>query len=179
MRFALGLAAMIVLAACSGTIPSNYTAGNIVRTEGAAKVGTFVYQAHAEGKAAPNQLVNSAVGTVYISENVVDLVRQATALELEKSGVKLDEGSRMTVSGDVLDFRIDDLGYSVDWYYTIRYRILDGGSVVHQRDYTLPKKTTGKFGQAGDYTQSINVMIRGGYEMFARDPDVQSILRKG
>ena len=168
----------VTLMACSGTIPSSYTPGNIVRTDGATAIGDFTYQPHDQGRAAPNQLMNTAAGTIYISENVVDLVRRATALELEKSGVRLDQDAGIAIGGDVLEFKADDLGYSVDWYYSIRYRIHSAGNPIpmFERTYTAPKKTTGKFGQPGDYTESVNVMIREAYEQFAGDPDVQAIL---
>lgn len=170
----------IAMAGCSGTIPSHYTPSNYVKVSGRAGIGDFTYRAELEGKAAPNQLENTAAGTVYISENVVDLVRRATALELDRSGVDRDPGAGIVVGGDVLEFKLDDLGYSVDWYYTIRYRIHEEGNPVplFQREYTVPKKTTGKFGQPSAYTDSVNAMVREAYEAFAADPEAQAILRR-
>ena len=125
---------IMLLAGCSGTIPvtqSAYIPQNFTRYEGRVSIGEFTYEparrlTHlGHPKIAPNQLENTAVGSIYLSANVSDLVQRATALELEKTGFSLSGSNAIELSGDVLEFKADDLGYSVDWTYSIRYTIRD------------------------------------------------------
>ena len=195
---AIGLA--LGMTACSGTIPVNYTPQNFVRFEGSTDIGPFTYApsrgseviveptnavnpAAFDGTTArrltiaPNQIQNTAAGQIYIGVNVGDLVQRATALELEKTGFKIDDRSPLRLSGEVLEFKADDLGYSVDWTYSVRYLIeqkSDGGLLLNET-YVAEKKRTGKFGQAADYSSVVNEMILSAYDKFIRDPRVQAI----
>lgn len=174
---------VVATTGCSATIPVNYAPQNFVRFEGTADIGAFSYAPtripEAEGRpVAPNQLQNTAVGQVFIGVGVADLVQRATALELEKTGVKLSDQSPVRLSGEVLEFKVDDLGYSVDWTYSVRY-VIDrkaDGTVLLSEPYSADKKKTGKFGQAADYSPSINEMILSAYDKFIRDPRVQAII---
>lgn len=106
-----------------------------------------------------------------IASNVADFVRRATALELERSGLSVVPKARYSVTGDVESFLLDDLGYSVDWSYSIRYRLTDepSGAPVIDKLYRTPKVTTGKFGMPADLSPSINQMVLNSLEQFLRD----------
>ncbi|SLM49944.1 conserved exported protein of unknown function [Nitrospira japonica] len=168
---------MMSLAGCAATIPVNYTAQNFARYEGRANVGSFQYVPANTGKVAPNQIQSTAIGSIYVAANVADLVQRATALELEKTGFRLGDNNPLVLSGDILEFQADDLGYSVDWSYSIRYKIsrkADGSELLN-KIYLADRKTTGKFGEASDYAPSINEMILSGYDKFIRDDQVRKI----
>ena len=195
---AIGLA--LGMTACSGTIPVNYTPQNFVRFGGSTDIGPFTYAPTKTAEViveptkalnpsgfngatqrrlsvAPNQIQNTAVGQIYLGVNVADLVQRATAQELERTGFKIDDRSPLRLSGEVLEFKADDLGYSVDWTYSVRYVIdqkSDGG-VLLSDTYVADTKKTGKFGQPADYAPSINEMILSAYDKFIRDPRVQAI----
>jgi hypothetical protein len=165
------------VAGCAGTLPVAYQPQNFVRYEGQADVGQFTYVPAKNGNVAPNQIENTAVGSVYISADVADFVRRATALELEKTGVALSDRSPVQVYGDVLRFKIGDLGYSIDWTYCVRYRVTrktDARDVVNAV-YKVEKKT-GKFGLAADYTPSVNELILTAYDQFIRDERTRKVL---
>lgn len=200
IRTLTAIGIVLGMTACSGTIPVNYTPQNFVRFEGSTDIGPFTYaptkaaEVIAEptktlnpgafnGAAprrlsiAPNQIQNTAAGQIYLGVNVADLVQRATAMELEKTGFKIDDRSPLRLSGEVLEFKADDLGYSVDWTYSVRYVIdqkSDGG-VLLSETYVADTKKTGKFGQPADYSPSINEMILSAYDKFIRDPRVQAI----
>lgn len=175
----LGVATVgfLALAGCSGTIPVNYTPHNIVRYQGDVDVGQFSYAPAKAGKVKTNQVANTAVGSIYLPTNVSDLVRRATAAELEKTGFKLDTSSPLRLTGTILNFEADDLGYSVDWSYAIRYVITNvlNGKQLLSKKYSADPVKTGKFGQASDYSSSINNLILSAYTKFIRDPMVKEI----
>lgn len=164
-------AALFVLAlslgACSGTIPIAYTPQTFAKVgTGSVEMGNFAYSAGVEA----NQLQNTAAGSIYTSGDIAQFVRRATALELEKSGLTVQDGSAYVVTGDVKEFKLDDLGYSVDWTYRVAYRLAAAdGSAIVDKTYSVGPVRTGKFGQPGDYTPSVNQMVTSGIEQFMED----------
>ena len=171
----------IFLTACAGTIPTDsYIPQNHIRYENANSIaiGVFTYSPTSKHPIAPNQIQNTAVGSVYISSNVSDFVKRATALELEKTGLRLSDLATMAVSGDVLEFMADDLGYSIHWTYCIRYKIIDQqtGNELYSAEYRPDIKKTGKFGLASDFSSSVNDVVLDGYTLFAKDAKVRALL---
>lgn len=173
------------MAGCSGTIPTDhYTPQNFVRYDNhnTVDMADFVYEAMANPKLKlkANQIQNTAIGSIYISTDVADMVKRATALELEKTGVLLTDQSNIAVGGDVLEFKADDLGYSVHWTYGIRYRVIDkgAGTILYEKEYWPPMKKSGKFGGAASVAPLVHEIVLNGYDMFIRDPQVRLILDK-
>jgi len=165
----------LFLTGCSFTIPVNYSAQNYVRYEGRTAIGRFTYVPADTGTVAANQIQSTAIGGIFVAANIADLVQRATALELEKTGFKLSDNNPLVVSGEVLEFKADNFGYSVDWSYSVRYRIIrksDGKELLNKVYVAVPKKT-GKFGPPADYAPSINEMILSGYDKFISDEQVR------
>lgn len=162
----------IVLASCSGTIPVQYQTQSFMKLDaGEASMGEFGYAPAQTGTVQPNQLQNTAVGSIYIGEDVAKYVQRATALELQNAGILIDPEAPVELSGTVETFEIDDLGYSVDWTYVITYAVADSmtGERLFERTYTPDERTTGKFGMPSDYTASINLIILDAVEAFLAD----------
>lgn len=181
LLFVIALFTFLGLSGCAVTLPTDtYTPQNFVRyqNQNAVDIGQFVYEPSQNGKVQPNQIQSTAVGTILITSNVSDMVRRITALELEKTGVALNDKSPILVSGNILEFKADDLGYSVDWTYSIRYKILnrDTNKELYSRVYMAPAKTSGKFGSPADLAPTVQEMVLGGYDLFIRDPEVRKIL---
>lgn len=167
----------LFISGCSGTIPVNYSARNFVRYEGRTDIGHFAYAPADAGKVAPNQIQNTALSRIFVAANIADLVQRATALELEKTGFKIGDNNPLVISGEILEFKAADLGYSVDWSYSIRYKInrKSDSTELHNKIYVSEPKKSGKFGVAADLTPSINEMILSGYDKFIRDAQVRKI----
>ncbi|VEG70398.1 Uncharacterised protein [[Pasteurella] aerogenes] len=175
----VGLASAL-LAGCSVTLPvSSYTPQNYTRFSGDVNIGEFTYAPFEQGKVKSNQMQNTAAGQIYTSSDIADLAKRGTALELEKTGIKLGDAN-IKLSGVVKEFKMDDLGYSVDWSYKINYTLtsLKTSSVLLSKDYVADTKKTGKFGLPMDYANAANDMILSGYNKFITDPDVRKILEK-
>ncbi len=173
----LCLAAFALVCGCTAeTIPVKYEPQNVVRYQGQADVGKFTYVATRDGIAS-NQLENTEPASVYIGADVAELVRRATALELEKTGVALTERSPVHVSGDVLRFLADDLGFNVDWTYCVRYRVArkSDSREVFDAVYVVAKRS-GKSRLAADLTPSVNELILSAYDQFIRDDRARGIL---
>ncbi|AGO16003.1 hypothetical protein [Glaesserella parasuis] len=167
-----------VLSACSVTLPvSSYIPQNYTRFEGTANIGEFTYQPYLQGKVKSNQMQSTAAGQIYVSSNIADLVQRGTALELEKTGIKLGS-SNIRLNGVVKEFKMDDLGYSVDWTYIVNYTLVNTktSATLLNKDYVAEPKKTGKFGLPIDYANAANDMILSGYNKFITDPDVRKIL---
>lgn len=184
MQRIIPLAAVLVISlflfGCgqSGTLSSSYSPQNLVRLEGRADMGEFSYTPFTEGKVKkPNQIKNTAIGSIYLPTDIADYVKRATGLELEKSGIVLEANAPIKIGGDVLEFKADDFGYSVDWSYSIKYRITsnESGKVIFEKTFTPPTKRTGKFGLPTDVADGI---VLSGYEMFVKDPAVQKIFKE-
>ena len=172
--------ASILLVGCSTTLPvSSYTPQNYTRFAGSAEIDKFHYQPYEQGKVASNQMQSTALGQIFVSSDVADLAQRGTALELEKTGITLGN-SNVKLSGTVKEFKMDDLGYSVDWTYIINYTITDKrtAATLLSKDYSADKKKTGKFGLPIDYANAANDMILSGYNKFITDPDVRKVLEK-
>ncbi|WP_324681591.1 integrase [Bibersteinia trehalosi] len=169
-----------LLAGCSTTLPvSSYTPQNHTRFTGEVNLGEFRYLPFEKGLVKSNQMQNTAVGQIFTSSNIADLAQRGTALELEKTGINLNN-SNIQLSGIVKEFKMDDLGYSMDWSYIINYKItnLNTSAVLLDKDYVADARKTGKFGLPIDYANSANDMILSGYNKFITDPDVKIILEK-
>lgn len=172
----IGLASA-VLAGCSVTVPVNsYSPQNYTRYNGSVNVGEFSYLPYEQGKVQKNQFQNTAAGQIFTSTSIADLVKRGTALELEKTGIILGS-SNVELSGVVKEFKLDDLGYSVDWSYTVNYKLTKlSGAVLLNKDYSADKQKTGKFGLPLDYANVANDMILSAYNKFITDPEVRKIL---
>jgi hypothetical protein len=166
------LACFLILTACSSTVPVSYQPQSYMKIgSGEVEIGTFGYQAAQNGIAKPNEIKNTALGNIYMSTKVSDFVQRATALELERAGIQARGGAAYRVEGNVLNFTADDLGYSVDWEYSIRYKLLNSKTQQNLIDkiYYSDVVRTGKFGNPSDYTALLNEMILKALEKFMRD----------
>ncbi|SKA89474.1 hypothetical protein SAMN02745704_02142 [Paucidesulfovibrio gracilis DSM 16080] len=173
--------AVFLVSGCAGTLPVNsYEPQNIVRCQGKASIDEFTYAPFERGEVSEkNQIHNTALGNIYISTDVAQLVRRATALELEKTGIALTEDAPYAVEGEVTDFVIDDLGYSVDWEYAVTYSIRDKSTnaLAFQKTFRPEPVHSGKFGRPSDFSQTVSEIILSGYNMFIHDQGALNLLR--
>lgn len=145
------LGAVALLTAC-GTqqgLTLNYSPTSIKSAEGAIEVGDFKYSAvdPRTKKAVPqNQIRNTAMGQIIIDREVSKFVRDAVFSELRLVGVKTAAGNKI-LTGDIEEFLVDDLGYSIDWIYRVKYTVTQktSGQVLFTDTKNIQRKTA-KFG---------------------------------
>ena len=88
-RLLTAIAVATVLVGCSSTVPVNYVPAPSMRGEGAVSVGQFVYMPAQRGDVQANQFQpspNGALGAMYLSENVDELLKDALVKELIAAG---------------------------------------------------------------------------------------------
>jgi|GEM_PF-1603901 hypothetical protein len=178
------LIGVLWMAGCSGHIPvDTYIPKNVsvYTTTVPVAVGQFTYEPISTLGMKSNQLENTAVGNVYLSTDVAELVREATCLELIKSGFSIKPNTALAITGDILKFKVDDLGYSIHWTYEIRYNILNKKTkqTVFSREYRPEMMKTRKlFASLATFKQFVHKVVLSGYELFINDSDVRAILER-
>ena len=190
MRRVLVLAvamACLGLAGCGPVvIPTNpyFPQGGVrIESNTAVDVGVFTYipargSKHTQYPLRQNQLQTGGLNNVHLAHDIASLVKRITALELEKSGLLLRDGSNLLIEGDVLKFEMDYIGVSIDWTYVVMYRIIDKKQrkKLYEQVYVPEMKHTGKFQAPSDFSSTITELIFSGYEMFIRDPYVRDLV---
>src|SRR5690625_1115868 len=172
VRLLLAGAFLFVLANCSTTVPASYTPQSFTEIgDGQIAIGEFSYAPMEGGSIAANPLQNTAIGSIYICTNCADFVKRARALELGRSGLRVSDNAHYRVDGIVEELKLDDLGYSVDWTYRVRYTLgrPSDRSAVLDEVYSVGPIRTGKFGLPSDYSPSLNELVLEGIEKFMQD----------
>ncbi|XQM36066.1 Lipoprotein [Cupriavidus sp. H19C3] len=115
---------------------------------GSLSVSDFKYlpaEPSAQGQVPVNVIKNTAIGTIKIDKDVSKYVRDAVFAELRFVGIQTND-KRHVLSGEIQEFLIDDLGYSVDWTLTIKYVLTDASSKTVVFDAVKEtKRKTAKF----------------------------------
>jgi hypothetical protein len=175
---------LFTLNSCTVIVPSTlYAPQNIVRIKGQAAMGAFQYLPYREGTIKdPKEIRSSSPMTIALNSDVASLVQKATMLELEASGVIINSSAPYTVSGDILDVYAEDMGGTIDVFYKITYKIADkSGAVVFEQTYSPGPAISDKNIWSNpilDYNTPISEAICAAYSLFARNPEVQKLLKK-
>ncbi|MBO9355003.1 hypothetical protein GG851_13485 [Bordetella petrii] len=146
--------------------PSRYANAGLSTSQQASGGSPGDYQ---PAQIAPNQIRNTAMGNILLEKDIKDLVRDATFTELRFMGIKVNGTQQPALlTGDIEEFLIDDLGYSVDWTLRIAYVVADkaGGKPAYQATKEI-KRRTAKF---ANFFGALNDTIRLNIEELAKDP---------
>lgn len=165
---AAAFAAAIGLAGCAGTAPVTYAPSSTLTATGAVEVTTFAYLPAQTGQVKPNQLRNTALGAIMLDKNIDQFYRDAVFTELRFVGVKVTS-DKLKLSGEIKQFLVDDLGYSVDWTTDVHYVVTNkaSGAVVYDGEKTT-KNNTAKFVNAFG---ALNEQIKDNIEELIKDPN--------
>jgi uncharacterized lipoprotein YajG len=129
----ISLLTLALFATGCSTLPVNYVPSASMRGNGNIKVGKFKYIPADKGQVKPAefQKVGAAIGSISISEPVVDLMRSALRKELIASGFSVEPDAPITIEGDIHRFLYDWIGLlEVDFYLDIDFRVIKNGQVV-------------------------------------------------
>jgi uncharacterized lipoprotein len=169
---ALLCAFVIALSGCVSTVPVNYAPSSTMSASGAVSVSSFAYAPAAAGKVAPNQVRNTALGSVKFEQNVDLIFRDAVFKELRFMGVKMNDASK-DLSGEIEEFLIDDLGYSIDWTLRVKYVIKRDGVVIYKGTKEVKRKTNKFINALG----SLNETIKSNIEELVKDAAFASAIK--
>ena len=120
-RGMLLIGVIVTLAACQVTVTVPYNPVGTAEINGQIKVADFVYQPP-EGTA-PNQLPNTAVGKIFMTDPISEWVTKAVRRELRLAGLSARGERICTLEGVINEFSIDDLGFDVDYMSNIDYAL--------------------------------------------------------
>jgi uncharacterized lipoprotein len=145
----ISLVALASLVGCANApIPVNYAPSSVKTATGALQVGDFKYLPAEAGSAKPipaNLIKNTAMGEIKIDRDVKAFVRDAVFAELRFVGVKTNDPAKV-LTGDIEEFLVDDLGYSIDWTLRIKYTLTDTASkAVMYQSVKNTQRNTAKF----------------------------------
>ncbi len=144
-------------------LPLSYAPSSALLAKGLVEVGPFTYDPASTGKVGPNQVRNTALGDVELDVPVAQYYREALQQELRLTGVTLGGGNRV-LTGEIKEFFIDDLGYSIDWTLDVRFMIKDkSGAVLYDAEKVVKNHTE-------KYLAPFNKQIRQSIEALIADP---------
>lgn len=155
--------ATVLLGGCaSAPLPVNYAPSSVKSATGSLTVGAFRYLPAEAAKEPipPNLIRNTAMGKIAIDRDVKVYVRDAVFAELRVVGVKTNDPDKV-LTGDIEEFLVDDLGYSVDWTLRIKYTLTDVHRkvTVYQSRKSLQRHTA-KFANAfGALNENIKLSV--------------------
>lgn len=172
----MGVAAMLtagmVLAGCaSPPIPMNYAPASTKSINGSLSVGSFTYLPAMPGApkmVASNVIRNTAIGELKIDKDVNVFVRDAVFLELRAMGAKVNNPSKV-LTGEIQEFLVDDLGYSIDWTLRIKYSVTDANAQT--TTYTSVKESKRKTAKGPNPFGALNETIKLNTEQLVDDPE--------
>lgn len=133
----------LVIAGCSTTLPVNYIPSASIKGSGSLSLSTFRYLPAEKGEVEPNefQKAPSAIGTIYLSEPVIDILRSAMRKELILSGFAVEPGSDLIIEADIKRFLYDWVGFvEVDFYLDTTFRVLRGKELLLTYDASSHQK---------------------------------------
>lgn len=133
MRTIFTTVAVLLLSACSTTLPLNYIPSTSVRGDANVTTASFRYVPAENGEVAPNQFQkNSAsIGQIYTGTDIATFVETSLKKELSYAGFKLDGSNPLIISGDVTHFYYGWLGFTeVDFEIKIEFTITKEGAEV-------------------------------------------------
>lgn len=170
----------LFITACSAPVipTSAYVPQNYTKVNGSANLGEFSYLPAEFGLMRLNQIENTAIGSVMSDEPIAEIVKKATALELKQSGMSLGNG-KVIVDGRIKKLKVNDVGFSVDWFYTINYRIRNAtnNALLFDREYSVTMQTN-KFVTLSEIGNFLNKIIASGFEKFINDNEARRTLEQ-
>jgi uncharacterized lipoprotein len=113
--------------------------------KGLVQIGDFRYLPSENNLVKPNQIRNSAQGYIFLDKNVDEYFKTALLEESNLIGITPSAASN-TITGEIVDFFIDDLGFSADWTLEVKYIVSrDITGQCYNKIYKIHKNKTAKF----------------------------------
>jgi len=166
----LGLLIFVAITSGCSTAPItvNYAPSSTMSLEGELKVGDFKYlPGENNPKIKPNQIRNTAIGNILLEKNIDEYFEQALFTESRFVGIKVKETNNV-LSGDIVEFLIDDLGYSIDWTLEVKYEVaMEDNETCYSKVHKI-EKTTAKFANPFG---TLNEVMKLNIEKLFADPE--------
>lgn len=122
-----------------------------------------------------NQIRNTAVGTILLTEPVPSYITNAFRLELRGAGVKLGSG-RCEVLLTIRDYAAEDLGFNITYISDINYE-LAAPTPAFRKNVRI-SFTTDKFLEPALILASLRDVLAKNFDDVLRDPGFNSAVAK-
>ncbi len=113
------------------------------------------------------------MGTLLFEQNIDTIIKEAVFKELRFVGVKTDSPN-IKLSGEVQEFLIDDLGYSVDWTLRVRYVVTKNDGTLSYDSLKNIQKRTSKF---ANVFGALNEIIKANIEELIKDEAFRNAIK--
>ena len=162
----VGVTLLLAEGCATPRIPLSYSPSSSATVAGSVKVSAFKYLPAETKNVEPYQIRNTALGSVMFDQNIDVFFRDAVFKEFRFVGIKVDDKTR-EVGGEIVDFLIDDLGFSVDWKLNVHYVVKDlqSGTVL----YDANKETKRKTAKFLNFFASLNETIKSNIDELFKD----------
>lgn len=141
MRYTLSFLFIVFFFTGCGKMVLNYAPSSTMIVKGNVEVGEFKYLPMVFHDVKPNQIRNTAIGSIIFEKNISDYYEKALFNESRLVGINIS--GKNYVYGEIKDFLIDDLGYSIDWKLLVNYKVKnETGSVCYDKDKLVTKNTS-------------------------------------
>lgn len=158
------LLSLLWLAGCVAILPLNYSPSSALSASGSVSVREFQYAPAMNGRVKPHQIRNTALDDLFFDQEIGAFFRDAVLKELDSVGVKTDSKSR-TLTGEVREFLIDDLGYNVDWTLRVLYRVTAPEKTLYESEKITQRRTA----KGGDPFKPMYETMRWNIEEIIKD----------
>jgi len=141
-KFGLMLVVLATSGCATAPITLNYAPSSTMSAEGNANIGDFKYlPGENNPKVKPNQIRNTAIGDIILEKNVDEYFETALFTESRFVGIKVGN-SENEITGEINEFLVDDLGYSIDWTLDVNYKVSSKENVnCYEKSYIIEKNT--------------------------------------
>ncbi len=156
----LSVISFMIPSCATPKIPLTYSPSSATTASGSVSVAGFKYLPAETGKVEPCQIRNTALGNLKFDQNIDVFFRDALFKEMRFVGIKLDDKNRV-LSGDIEEFLIDDLGYSVDWTLKVHYVLKDlqSGYKIYESTKTTQRRTNKFANVFGSLNETIKLNV--------------------
>lgn len=141
--FLFSISLLFLFTGCGQKMVLNYAPSSTMVVKGNLDIGEFDYLPVQIHNVLPNQIRNTAIGNIIFEKNISVYYRNALFNESRLVGININGDNK--ISGEIKDFLIDDLGYSIDWKLLVNYKILTKDNKLCFNKDKLIEKNTAKF----------------------------------
>ncbi len=163
---------IIFFTGCSPKFPISYSPSSTMIINGEMKIENFEYLPPQKFKIKENQIRNTALGSYLFEKDINQYFRDALFNESRLVGININSNKNI-LTGQINDFFIDDLGYSIDWIVDVKYDLKKNGDLCFSK-VKIINKNTNKFLNFFVY---LNEMIKFNVEELFKDEDFKNCIK--
>ncbi|NOT77616.1 MAG: hypothetical protein HOP07_01285 [Bacteriovoracaceae bacterium] len=171
-KFRILFPMLFIIGCATHPIAMNYAPSSLLTSGGSIQINNFIYKPFIDKKVKENEIRTTAIGYFEIESPISTLISNAIKLELKFMGTKLDNSSNKILTGEIEEFLVDDLGFSVDVTLKIKYKTEVDNKVCTTTEI-VTKKNGAKFINA---TGLVSDTIKSNIENLAQDDNFSSCL---